>query len=164
DAGGLRPDIVTYNTFLRHYACKGDIAVFAALMRAIIPDGLKPDVVTFTTILDAPLSTGKPGATGTLLGIMKAMGVEPSVVTYTTIIDGILREKGGVHMHVALKMVGRMEAAGVRPNEVMYTALVAGVKRDETLGAELAEEFTQGILRHMRERGIEANRVTDEDL
>ncbi|KDQ09281.1 hypothetical protein BOTBODRAFT_37191 [Botryobasidium botryosum FD-172 SS1] len=160
DAGGPRPDIITYNTFLRHYARKGDMAAFAALMRAIIPDGLKPDVVTFTTILDALLRTGKPGATGTLLGIMKAMGVEPSVVTYTAIIDGILREKGEVHVRAALEMVGRMEAAGVRPNEVTYTALLAGVKRDETLGAELAEEFTQGILRRMRERGIEANRVT----
>ncbi|KDQ06060.1 hypothetical protein BOTBODRAFT_623679 [Botryobasidium botryosum FD-172 SS1] len=150
DAGGSRPDIITYNTFLRHYArAKGDMAAFVAPMRVIILDGLKLDAVTFTTILDMLLHTGKPGATGTLLEIMKAMGVEPSVVTYTAIIDGILREKGGVHV------------AGVRLNEVMYTALLAGVKRDETLGAELAGEFLQ----RMRERGIKANRVTkDEDL
>ena len=56
---GPRPDIVSYNTIISHYARqkKPDLREITNAIRKLMDAGIEPDVFTFTTILSALLKT-----------------------------------------------------------------------------------------------------------
>ncbi|KAF9513760.1 hypothetical protein BS47DRAFT_1295810 [Hydnum rufescens UP504] len=157
---GPKPDITTYNTFLRHYSRKRETAAFTAILRDIPTSGLQPDVVTFTMMLQLFIRSGKHQGVDRLNQAMSSMGVSPNVVSYSAIIDSVIRKGGESNMEAGLALLRQMEDRGLAPNEVTFTAILAALRRDVSLTPAFVEHKREEIMNRMRQTGIHFNRVT----
>jgi len=160
---GPKPDIVSYNTFLRHYGRIGDMKSLAEVLRALKPAGVQPDVHSFTTVLSALYKAGKTDAHIKTLEVMRTMGVQPNVATYSAIIDFIVRQEGEENFRKAVDLLEEMENSpngNCRPNEVTYTSLLTGLHRDGSISAQNVRTYTAELLGRMRKHGTLPNRTT----
>ncbi|KAF8328156.1 uncharacterized protein EI90DRAFT_3065760 [Cantharellus anzutake] len=157
---GPKPDISTYNTFLRYYVRHHDYSGIAATLREISLNGLHPDVFTFTSIVHAYLRRGRDGTIEQLENLMKRTGVKPNAVTYTAIIDSVVRQGGEANIEMSLALVQKMVEQGLSPNEITYTSILAALYRDSSLGTKFVASKRDDIEMQMRNAGIPANRVT----
>ncbi|KAG9021606.1 hypothetical protein FS837_007149, partial [Tulasnella sp. UAMH 9824] len=123
---GPKPDTITYNTLLRHYARKSDAANFVRILQNLASSGLEPDVYTYTTIVDTLLQSNRPDAVMRMLDVMEKAKIPANTATYTAIIDCLIRRKGEKNVRAALQLVNKMEADGIPANEVTFTSLLAG--------------------------------------
>ena len=115
---GPRPDIVSYNTFLRHYGCIGDMKGLMGVLRALKPASVQLDAYSFTTVLSALYEAGKWDAHTKNIEIMHMMGLQPNATTYSTIIDFLVLQ-GGEDFRKAGDLVQFMEQnpnKDTRPN------------------------------------------------
>jgi pentatricopeptide repeat protein len=160
-AKGPKPDVVSYNTFLRYYGKREDFRSIAAYVREMTSDGLVGDVFTFSTILSALLKVGRQDAPDIMLNLMAKQGIEPNVATFSAIIDQQLREQDNENFQGALRLLRNMEEnPATQPNEVTYTAILNGIYRGEWLDPRAAEEYRMEIVERMRIRDIRPNRLT----
>ncbi|GJJ08796.1 hypothetical protein Clacol_003015 [Clathrus columnatus] len=160
---GPKPDIVTYNIFLRFYGRIGDLQALDNMLQEMKGLGVSPDVYSFTTILSALYRKGKLDAHKRLLNIMMSMGVQPNVAMYSAIINFLVREGGYGNLRNAVLLLHHMEHdadKASRPNEVTYTALLAGIHRDPTLTRDEVDSYTEDIFGKMQRSGIQPNRTT----
>jgi pentatricopeptide repeat protein len=141
--GAPRPSVSTFNTVLRYFARRGDIAELQARLRAMSELGIEPDVVTYTTVLDGLMRAGRSSPTATVLQLMRESGEAPNVYTHTALLKGLLNpggtlEASGARMHAvphfreALELLLKMEAEGPLPSEVTYNAVAHAVVRHGT--------------------------------
>ncbi|KIO17613.1 hypothetical protein M407DRAFT_246698 [Tulasnella calospora MUT 4182] len=161
---GPKPDTITYNTLLRHYARKSDAANFVRILQNLASSGLEPDVYTYTTIVDTLLQSNRPDAVMRMLDVMETAKIPANTATYTAIIDCLIRRKGEKNVRAALQLVNKMEADGIPANEVTFTSLLAGVSRDDELPAMVQKQLVAEIMAKMTARGMEPNRVTQNFL
>ena len=115
---GPRPDIVSYNTFLQHYGCIGDMKGLGGILWALKPASVQPDTHSFTTVLSALYEVGKWDAHTKTIEIMHMMCVQPNTMTYSTIIDFLVLQ-GGEDFRKAGDLVQFMEQnpnMDTRPN------------------------------------------------
>ncbi|KAF8585520.1 hypothetical protein K439DRAFT_1034158 [Ramaria rubella] len=162
-AHGPKPDIVSYNTFLRHYGRIGDMKNLAAVLRALKPANVQPDVHTFTTVLSALYKGGQVDAHIRMIQVMKEMGVQPNVAMYSTIIDFLTRQGGKENFRNAGSLLQMMEHnpdKDCRPNEVTYTGILAGLHRDPTIPVEEVKLYATELFVRMQKNGILPNRTT----
>ncbi|TDL28721.1 hypothetical protein BD410DRAFT_240393 [Rickenella mellea] len=160
-ARGPKPDVISYNTFLRYYGRRGDIEKMSVILRALQDTGGRPDVHSFSTVISALYRTGKSSAVDGMRAVMKSMGVEENVATFTTMIDNQLREHTSAGIQVAFDVLALMEKdPNAQPNEVTYTALLAGLHRTRHLPAAEVSQKVREIAKRMQARGIRPNRVT----
>ncbi|KAH7928515.1 hypothetical protein BV22DRAFT_200724 [Leucogyrophana mollusca] len=158
---GPKPDIVTYNTFLRHHGRKGEFRAVSSVVERLTEDGLTGDVFTFSSILSALLKVGRTDATDLVLTLMKKQNVEPNVAVFSSIIDQQAREGTEQGFRAALDLLQKMELnPDAQPNEVTYTSILANVHRGMWTNPALAAECKQYILGRMKARNIQPNRVT----
>ncbi|KAG8959100.1 hypothetical protein FRC05_008060, partial [Tulasnella sp. 425] len=152
---GPKPDTITYNTLLRHYARKSDATNFVRTLQHLTSSGLEPDSYTYTTIVDTLLQS-----VTRMLDVMEAAKIPANTATYTAIIDCLVRRKGERNIRGALQLVNKMEANGTHANEVTFTSLIAGVTRDQDLPAMVQKQLVEEIMAKITARGMEPNRVT----
>ncbi|KAG8963632.1 hypothetical protein FRC05_004565, partial [Tulasnella sp. 425] len=114
---GPKPDTITYNTLLRHYARKSDATNFVRTLQHLTSSGLEPDSYTYTTIVDTLLQSNRPDAVTRMLDVMEAAKIPANTATYTAIIDCLIRRKGERNIRAALQLVNKMEANGIHANE-----------------------------------------------
>lgn len=159
---GPKPDITSFNTFIRHLGRKGDMQRIATLLRQLQEFGLKPDVFTFTSVLHASLQSGVSvsEAVETVESAMRAGGVKPNVVTYTTIIDQTLRQGGHQNILAAFGWIEMMQKRNMQPNEVTWTALLSALQKDRSLDPEYVDVQSRAITARMQANGAKMNRVT----
>jgi pentatricopeptide repeat protein len=158
---GPKPDIISYNTVLRYYCRRGDFKAVASQVRNLTSDGLVGDVFTFSTILSALLKVGREDAPQMMVDLMQRQGVKPNVATYSAIIDRQVRERNENNLAAALRLLQKMEQdPQLQPNEVTYTAILAGLYRGQWLDPRVAEKHRQDIMRRMRRRNVQPNRLT----
>ncbi|EIW86826.1 hypothetical protein CONPUDRAFT_115555 [Coniophora puteana RWD-64-598 SS2] len=156
-----KPDIVTYNTFLRHYGRKGDMRMVLAIYKLLEEDKLSGDVFTFSTILSALMRVGRTDAVDLVMNIMKKQNVEPNVAIFSSIIDQQMRDPSEEGLKAALDLLQRMENnPNAQPNDVTYTSILAGLLRRDTTDMKLTEQSMAYIRGRMKERNIQPNRVT----
>ncbi|KZT05878.1 uncharacterized protein LAESUDRAFT_204018 [Laetiporus sulphureus 93-53] len=161
-AEGPKPDIVTFNTFLRYYARKGQLKTLSEILQMIEPTGLVGDVYTFSIVLSA-LFKVRDDAPEIVLNLMRKQGVEPNAATLTTIIDYQMRLQTEKGLHAALSLLGRMERdeiPGARPNDVTYTSILTGIHRSNWLPPKLVAEYRKIIWDKMKARKIKPKRTT----
>ena len=103
---GLRPDIVSYNTFLQHY--RHDMKGLAGVLWALKLAGIQPDAHSFPIVLSVLYKAGKQDAHTRMIEIMYMMGVQPNATTYSTIVDFLVREGGKENFRKAGELVQLM--------------------------------------------------------
>ncbi|OCB85674.1 hypothetical protein A7U60_g7325 [Sanghuangporus baumii] len=152
---GPQPDIVSYNTFIAHYAKLPDLQEIAKVVRELTEAGIEPDVFTFTSILSALLKTRISNGAERLLGIMDMMGVKQNVATYSAIIDSQVREGTKVGITAAWQVLQQMERMkDVEPNIVTYTSFLAGLHRSRELDKDLITSISSDVVQTMKKRGM----------
>ncbi|KAG8938769.1 hypothetical protein FRC04_007538, partial [Tulasnella sp. 424] len=98
---GPKPDTITYNHLLRHYARKSDATNFVRTLQHLTSSGLEPDAYTYTTIVDTLLQSNRPKAVTRMLDVMEAAKIPANTATYTAI-DCLIRRKGERNVRAAL--------------------------------------------------------------
>jgi len=159
---GPKPDIVSFNTFLRFYGRKGQMKTMAAYLQMLEPAGLVGDVFTFSTILSALLKV-RDDAPQIMLNLMERQGVKPNAATLTVIIDHQMKARTEGSFRTAMQLLEKMERsedANARPNEVTYTSILSGIHRRNWLPSNVAREYTQLIWEKIKAGGITPKRVT----
>ncbi|KAJ8702463.1 hypothetical protein PTI98_001174 [Pleurotus ostreatus] len=158
---GPRPDVVSYNTFLKFWARTSNFKMLSSVMNNMVAAGIKGDVFSFSTILSALLKVGRDDAPELMIALMRKQGVEPNVAIYSAIMDQQLREQTVEALHTAMRLLQRMELDPTsQPNEVTYTSFLAGIYRGSWLPPAVAEDWRRNIVDRMKRRGIKLNRVT----
>lgn len=158
---GPKPDIVSYNTFLRHHGRRGEFRAVSVLLERLREDGLTGDAFTFSSVLSALLRVGRTDAIDIILNLMKKQNVVPNVAVFSAIIDQQLREPWEEGLRTAMELLQRMETnPDAQPNDVTYTGVLASLHRQVWPNTALAEECRRYILKRMKERNIRFNRVT----
>ncbi|KAK7059065.1 hypothetical protein VNI00_001689 [Paramarasmius palmivorus] len=155
EGGDVKPDIVSYNTFLGYYARNNNLNGISEIIDKMVATGTAGDVYTFSTVLSALLKVGRDDATDLVLQIMKQHGITPNVATFTAIIDKQVKERDERNLKGALQLLNRMESdPRLQPNAVTYTAILAGIHRGTWLSNTKAEQVTDYILGRMRRRDL----------
>lgn len=159
--GEPKPDLVTYNTFLRYYGRRADFKALGATLQRLASDGLVGDAFTFTTILSALLKAGREDAEELTFKLMQKQNISPNVGFYSAIIDYQVRQQDPKNLRSALNILKRMEEdSAVKANQVPYTSLLAGIYRVNWLDRKVADECAQYIQGRMKAQQIRPNRVT----
>ncbi|KAI9060600.1 hypothetical protein FKP32DRAFT_1655989 [Trametes sanguinea] len=159
---GPKPDVVTYNTFMRYYGRKGNLKAMAHLLQQLEPAGVKADVYTFSTLLAAMLKV-RADAGQLVINFMKKQGVVPDTTALTAIIDHQLQEQTPQSFKVAMDLLSRMERGefeDARPNAITYTAVLTAINRGDWLERSVVEEYSKRMWETMQSRDIQPNRVT----
>lgn len=160
---GPKPDIISYNTFLRHYGRIGDMKSVASVLRALKPANIQPDIHSYTTLLSALYRGGIRDAHKRMIQIMETMGVQPNVAMYSTIIDFLVRQGGLDNFRDAAMLLQLMENnpdKESRPNEITYTGFLAGLHRDPTMSVQDVKSYTESLFVQMHKNGSPPNRTT----
>lgn len=161
-ARGPKPDIVTFNTFMKYHATKGDLKALADLVDAIEPAGLKGDVFTFSIVLSALLKV-RNDAADIVIKLMKKQGLQPNTATLSAIIDHLMKTQTQESFKTALQLLSKMESnefEDAAPNEVTYTAILASIHRSDWLDPATTKEYRKVIWDKLLLRNIQPNRVT----
>ena len=159
--GQPKPDLVTYNTFLRYYGRRADFKALGSTLQRLASDGLMGDAFTFTTILSALLKAGREDAEELTFKLMQKQNITPNVGFYSAIIDYQVRQQHPKHLQSALNILKRMEEdSAVKANQVPYTSLLAGIYRVHWLDRKVADECARYIQDRMKAQQIRPNRVT----
>lgn len=159
---GPKPDIVTYNTFLRFHARKADLKGMAHVLQKLQPSGTQPDVYTFSTLLSAMLKV-RPDADKMMVTFMKRHGVAPDTTALTAVIDQQLRGRTPEGFKIAMELLSKMEGneyETAEPNAVTYTVILTAINEATWLDRSAAEEESRRMWDRMRERGITPERAT----
>jgi pentatricopeptide repeat protein len=159
--GGPKPDLITYNTFLRYFGRRGDFKGLGSTLQRLASEGLVGDAYTFTTILSALLKAGREDAEAITFDLVKKQNIAPSVGFYAAIIDHQVRMRDSKSLKSALNILKRMEEdPEIEINVVPYTSILAGVYRMHWAEPTVAEECREYVLGRMKSRKIRPNRVT----
>ncbi|OCH94789.1 hypothetical protein OBBRIDRAFT_747179 [Obba rivulosa] len=161
-ARGPKPDIVSFNTFMKYYATKGELKELAAMLEAIEPAGLKGDVFTFSIVLSALLKV-RNDAADVVIKLMRRQGLQPNTATLSAIIDNLMKAQTPESFKAALQLLSKMELnefPDVVPNEVTYTSILASIHRSDWLDPQTAKEYTESIWNKMVLRYVQPSRVT----
>lgn len=161
-AKGPAPDIVSYNTLLRHHAKQGNLRALAAVIKDMSNAAIAGDIYTYSTVLSA-LAPVRQDAIQIVLDMMKKHGIEPNVTMYTTIITNLMRQHTEATFRAALNLLYSMEASeskDMQPNVVTYTSILAAIHRKSWLDPLVVEETTQNIAEKMVNRDLLNSRVT----
>ncbi|KZP16854.1 hypothetical protein FIBSPDRAFT_865610 [Athelia psychrophila] len=159
--GGPKPNVVTYNTFLRYFGRKADFKGLGSTLERLTTDGLVGDTFTFTTILSALLKAGREDAEEITFNLINKQKVAPDTGFYTALIDHQVRLKEPQNMKAALSILKRMEQdPEIRMNPVPYTSILAGIYRVHWLDPEVAEECKEYVISRMKSSSTSPNRVT----
>lgn len=159
---GPKPDIVSFNTFMRYHGRQGDYKAFASVLHQLDEHGLVGDEFTFSTLLTTLLKVRKD-ATEIMFGLMKKQGIQPNVAMYTSIIGHQVKQQTMSDFQAALDILQKMEqdeSGTIQPNEITYTTFLTGTLRVGWLEAATAEEWIKDITERMRRRNITPKRAT----
>lgn len=159
---GPKPDVVSYNSWMRYHARTGHLGALAALLEEMSSAGIKEDVVTYTTILTALLPKD-PNASQTVFNLMKKRGIEANVHMYTAVIDSLMKQETVVALDAAFDMLQKMEAENaenVRPNAITYTTVLCGLHRYRWTNPAVAEEYKRVIIYRMETKNMMQSTVT----
>ncbi|KAI0756708.1 hypothetical protein C8Q80DRAFT_1130076 [Daedaleopsis nitida] len=162
EANGPKPDIVTFNTFLRYHARKGDLKAMASILQKLEVNGVRPDVYTFSTLLSAMLKI-RPDADRMMINFMKKNGVPPDTVTLTAVIDNQLQERTPEGFKAAMDLLSKMERneyENAEPNAVTYTSVITAINHGRWLERSVAKDQSRRIWERMKDRGITPIRPT----
>lgn len=158
---GPKPDLVTYNTFLRYFGRRADFKGLGSTLRKLTSDDLVGDAFTFTTILSALLKAGRNDAEQITFDIAKKQNLAPSIGFYTALIDHQVRQQDSKHLKSALEILRRMEQdPEIDINVVPYTSILAGIYRTHWDKPKVAEECKEYIQYRMNSKKIRPNKVT----
>ncbi|PCH33852.1 hypothetical protein WOLCODRAFT_135357 [Wolfiporia cocos MD-104 SS10] len=161
-ANGPKPDIVSFNNFLRYYGRKGQLKALADILHTIESEGLVGDVFTFSIVLSALLKV-RDDAPQIMFKLMEKQGVKPNAATLTSIIDHQMKAQTEEGFRTALELLTKMEQnelAGAQPNAVTYTSILSHIHRRNWLDRKIALEYQEFLWNRMRFRGLKPNRVT----
>ncbi|KAF9076167.1 hypothetical protein BDP27DRAFT_1314006 [Rhodocollybia butyracea] len=159
ESNGPKPDVVSYNTFLGHYARRNDIRGLGMIMGKMGESSVTGDVFSFSTILSALLKLGREDATDVVFRLMDKQGVKANTTTYTAIIDHQIRERDEAHLSGVLRLLAQMEAdPSIAPNIVTYTSILAGLHRGSAwLSKQKEDDFTRVIGERMKRNNVKLN-------
>ncbi|KAI0361294.1 hypothetical protein OH77DRAFT_413952 [Trametes cingulata] len=162
EASGPKPDITTYNTFLRYYGRKGELKTMAQVLQELEPAGVKADIYTFSTLLFSLLKA-RSDAGQIVLNFMTKQGVAPDTTALTAIINHQLEERTPQSLKNAMDLLSRMERGefgDAKPNAITYTSVLTAINRGNWLEKPVVEEHNKRIWEKMQSRDILPSRVT----
>lgn len=163
EESGPKPDVVSFNTFMRYYANQKQPGAIGAIMQKMHAAGVEPDSVTYSTILTALLPVEKDAARVVRM-VTQSLGQHMNVVTNTTIISHFIQQETDAGLDAALELLRLMEGEedeSLRPNEVTYTTILAGIhRRRKWLDPRLQEEYVRRLTERMKRRDLMHSKVT----
>ncbi|CDO73514.1 hypothetical protein BN946_scf185013.g149 [Trametes cinnabarina] len=161
EESGPKPDVVTYNTFLRYYGRKGDLKTMAHILQQLEPAGVKADAYTFSTLLAAMLKV-RADAAEIVINFMKKQGAVPDTTALTAILDHQLQERTPQGYKVAMELLAKMERGefgDAKPSAITYTSVLTAINRGNWLERSVVEEESKRIWDAMQRRNIQPNRT-----
>ena len=157
---GPKPDIVSFNTLLRHHGRRGEFRHVSRFLDQVIEEGLTFDVYTFSTVLSALLKIGRTDATDIILNLMRKQNIAPNAAIFSNIIDHQVREGTEQGLKAGMELLQWMEQSSeAQPNYVTYTSILTGLHRRDWVNTAFARECKEYVLEQMRNRGVHANRT-----
>jgi len=82
-------DVVSYNTVIKGYAQKGEIAKALACLEKMASNGLRPNLITFNTAMDSAVRCKQPAEAWRLLSLMRKSGLVPDKYTCSILVKGL---------------------------------------------------------------------------
>ncbi|KAI0652149.1 hypothetical protein C8Q79DRAFT_1081204 [Trametes meyenii] len=162
ETNGPKPDIATYNTFLRYYGRKGDLKTMAQVLQQLEPAGVTADVYTFSTLLSA-MGKVRPDAGQIVINFMTKQGVVPDTTTLTSVINHQLRECTPRNFKIAMDLLSNMERGefgDIQPSTITYTSILTAINRGSWLERQVVEETNKRIWDTMQSKDLHPNRAT----
>jgi pentatricopeptide repeat protein len=160
DSYKVKPDIVTFNSFLRHFGEREDLKAMATTLRQIKKAKLDGDVVTWSTVLFTLLKAGVEDASKLVLDLMRANGVEANVVTYSGMIHHLVKDGTDPQLETAFQLLKRMETEySTRPTLVTYTSILAAIYRGQWADKEAANQCRHYVLEKMESHHIKVDKA-----
>ncbi|KAI0673435.1 hypothetical protein C8Q78DRAFT_1076447 [Trametes maxima] len=159
---GPKPDVATYNTFLRYYGRKGDLKTMAQVLQQLEPAGVTADVYTFSTLLSA-MGKVRPDAGQIVINFMTKQGVVPDTTSLTSVINHQLRECTPRSFKIAMDLLSSMEHGefgDAQPSSITYTSILTAINRGGWLGRQIVEETNKRIWDTMQSKDLRPNRTT----
>ncbi|KAL1748518.1 hypothetical protein HDZ31DRAFT_29608 [Schizophyllum fasciatum] len=158
---GVKPDQVTFNTFLAYYARRADMTGLSNTIQVMRNAGLYGDEFTYTSILTALTRVGRKDAADLVHGIMGSLNLQATAHMYTSLITRQLREGTEASLEAAYRLLHLMETTpSLAPSVITYTALLTGLHRGEWLNEAERQRRRDDLLHRMAARGLQLNRAT----
>ncbi|KAI0375305.1 hypothetical protein BV20DRAFT_260866 [Pilatotrama ljubarskyi] len=158
---GPKPDITTYNTFLRYYGRKGELKTMAQVLQELEPAGVKANIYTFSTLLSALLKA-RSDAGHIVISFMTKQGVVPDTTTLTAIINHQLEERTPQSFKTAMDLLSQMERGDfgkAEPNAITYTSVLTAINSGDWLEKPVVEDYNRRIWETMQRRDLQPSRV-----
>jgi pentatricopeptide repeat protein len=135
-------DNVSYNTLIKGYLQRSDLANAIKVVDRMREYGIKPNQITFNTMMDKAMRSFQRSEAWNLYAMMRDSGLKPDKLTCSILIKGM--DKGANHKHIA-DCVELLQEAGHLCDPAIFAAL-KGVVRDAALQAgetELLDKLQQ---------------------
>ncbi|KZT42567.1 hypothetical protein SISSUDRAFT_1041166, partial [Sistotremastrum suecicum HHB10207 ss-3] len=163
---GPPPDLVSYNTILRYYQNRGDLAGLAGGIRALISEGLEPDIVTFTTLVSGLYKVSRENLAQKTLEAMESFGITANTTTLTAVIHSLSMRGHAQGISAALDLLMKMESSQqhVHPNEFTYLHVITGLLRCLEISDSETETTIIELQTRMRRRKVHMSRPSYETL
>jgi pentatricopeptide repeat protein len=123
----LKPDIITYNTFIKACAQMGlfnnAVEAFNDMLTKVTPND-----VTFNTMIDVCVRNHNMTEVWSIIEKMKDYGIKPDNFTYSTIIKGLNKDgcdsnKGESELSLAFKLFENVKKFA-KPDEILYNCIM----------------------------------------
>jgi pentatricopeptide repeat protein len=169
-AGGVEPNVASWNTLMKAYASDQNGAEKCEIiMIRMRENGAKPNVVSWTTLMKAYVKA-HDGAAKCEDAMKRMMDdkVTPNVITWTTLMNAYVNHPNGVAE--CKKVMDRMQRNGIKPNVESWNTLMNAHKGngdsclwclDQMQSASLApNKFTVTILFHALAQGLHGSALS----
>eukprot|EP00439_Symbiodinium_sp_Y106_P077413 s157_g16.t1 len=84
-------DIVSYNTLVKGYAQRSDLAKAQQVLAKLLERGLRPNAITFNTVMDAAVRSGEVCQAWQLFDSMSGRGLRPDRFTCSILVKGLTK-------------------------------------------------------------------------
>jgi len=153
-------DIVSYNTLIKGYALRSNLAKAEQAFQSLLRRGLRPNAITFNTIMDAAVRSGDCAYAWHVLDDMElSYGLKPDRFTCSILVKGVAKCRED-HIHKALALVRKVAESCDKAflSQVLHTLFEA------CQGCAAPAPLAQQVLAEMRQRKVVPSSSTQRQL
>jgi pentatricopeptide repeat protein len=140
-------DVVSYNTVIKGYAQKGDMAKALTCLENMSAHGLKPNIITFNTTMDSAVRCKQPAQAWRVLSLMRQAGLSPDKYTCSILVKGVHEGASEENMKECLSLLmtlgkDKAKEENIQLFEVLFLSLLDASLKAKDLKVTL-EIYTQ---------------------
>jgi pentatricopeptide repeat protein len=152
----LRPDIITYNTYIKGCAQINDFNRAYCAFNQMLKE-VNPNDVTFNTMIDVCVRTNNMTHVWKVIELMKDYDIKPDNFTYSTIIKGLNKDgdkwENEAELNFAINLFKNVKKFS-KPDEILYNCLMDACLRFKKY--DMMMEFYD----EMQQDGVKPSSIT----